>query len=150
MEFHISKKSVRCALPKHGARALWSFGQMRQILVWTCPHCCDTFFNCSLKLFRERWNTDFCTENHFYTYFFIFLQKNKFCCIIWCWNSMISINHIKNGGKTCSIIVHYQNTPRIRVKRWWTWTKTFPNIIILVDIQSATHLSSLQSEYDWV
>ena len=70
--------------------------------VATFPHCvatfANTFFNCSLKLFRERWNTDFCTENHFYTYFFIFFT-NKFCCIIWCWNSMISINHIKMGAK---------------------------------------------------
>ena len=52
---------------------------MRQILVWTCPHFvhtfANTFFNCSLKLFRERWNIDFCTENHYYTYFPIFLQK---------------------------------------------------------------------------
>ena len=89
-----------------------------------CPHFCEYLFQLQFKIIswalKHRflhWKSLLYIFSHFFTIFF--------CCIIWCWNSMISINHIKNGGKTCSIIVHYQNTPRIRVKRWWTWTKTF-------------------------
>ena len=113
-----------------------------------CPHFCEYLFQLQFKIISWALKHRFLHWKSLLYIFPHFFTKKNCCCIIWCWNSMISINHIKNGGKTCSIIVHYQNTPRIRVKRWWTWTKTFLGVIIFIDIQCPAVPISRQSGYD--